>query len=85
MREMTVETLVRLLRESAGEDEGVRLDGDILDVTFESLGYDSLALFNTVGAIEREYDLEIPEETAGGAKTPADLLNVVNQALTGTS
>ncbi|MEO3796161.1 phosphopantetheine-binding protein [Nonomuraea sp. B10E15] len=85
MREITIGTLVRLLRESAGEDETVQLDGDILDTTFEALGYDSLALFNTVSAIEREYALEISEEEVGGAKTPADLLKTVNQALAGTS
>ncbi|MEU6711952.1 acyl carrier protein [Nonomuraea purpurea] len=85
MREITIDTLVRLLRECAGEDESVELDGDILDTTFEALGYDSLALFNTVSAIEREYSLEISEEAVSGAKTPADLLKTVNQALAGTS
>lgn len=33
--------LTRILRECAGEEEGVDLDGDVLDLNWMELGYDS--------------------------------------------
>lgn len=73
--------LTRLLRESAGEEEGVDLDGDVLDTDFVELGYDSLALLQVIGRIQREYGVEIPDDAAADAETPRALLAVVNAAL----
>ncbi|MGK5550305.1 acyl carrier protein [Actinomadura kijaniata] len=77
MKTVDLNDLVRLLRVAAGEDESVDLDGDILDRDFEELGYDSLALFNTVGMIEREYGVILPEEVVGEARTPRALLDEI--------
>ena len=46
MPQFTLEDLKRVLREAAGEDESVDLDGGIMDTEFGELGYDSLANFN---------------------------------------
>ncbi|MEV3993917.1 acyl carrier protein [Streptomyces sp. NPDC049837] len=73
--------LTALLRECAGEDEGVDLDGDILDVPFIDLGYDSLALLQTTGRIERDFDLVLDEEAIDEADTPRAYLALVNRAL----
>ncbi|MFC4562783.1 acyl carrier protein [Nocardiopsis mangrovi] len=81
MSEFTIADLVRLLRECAGEDEGVDLDGDIQSVTFDDLGYDSLALFNTVGRIERDYAINLPEDVVSELLTPQELIAEVNQHL----
>ncbi|RBQ20088.1 actinorhodin polyketide synthase [Spongiactinospora rosea] len=81
MAGFTVEDLTRLLRECAGEDEDVDLDGDIVNVTFEELGYDSLALFNTVSRIERDHGVTLDDDIVTNAKTPGDLLRVVGTAL----
>ncbi|SDW70065.1 act minimal PKS acyl carrier protein [Amycolatopsis xylanica] len=81
MAEFTLEALIAALREAAGEDEAGGLGGDILDTDFDELGYDSLALFNTVGKIERELGISLPDETVGEATTPRLLLRSVNENL----
>ncbi|WP_327364770.1 acyl carrier protein [Streptomyces sp. NBC_01296] len=82
MEHMELTDLTRLLRECAGEDEGVDLDGaDVLDMLFFELGYDSLALLQTTGLIEREYDITLDEEAMDEAETPRKYLELVNRAL----
>lgn len=78
MTKFTVDELVRLLRECAGQEEGVNLDSEILDVSFEELGYDSLALFNTIGRIEREHSISLPDQVVWQATTPRALVDQVN-------
>ncbi|MBT2511512.1 acyl carrier protein [Streptomyces sp. ISL-98] len=78
MTDFTLDDLKRVMRECAGEDESVDLDGDILDSPFEDLGYDSLALLETATRIERERGVSVPEEMLSGAKTPRLLLDAVN-------
>ncbi|WP_280723143.1 acyl carrier protein [Kitasatospora sp. MAA4] len=70
------------MRESAGQDEAVDLEGDILDTHFQELGYDSLALLETTSRIAREYGIAIADEDLDGAESPGALLQLVNQALT---
>ncbi|GAA2062595.1 MULTISPECIES: acyl carrier protein [Streptomyces] len=77
----TLDDLKRVLREGAGADEDVDLDGDILDSDFESLGYESLALLETGSRIEREFDISLADETLTEARTPRDLLTAVNALL----
>jgi act minimal PKS acyl carrier protein len=79
--ELTLEDLRRILRTVAGEAEGTGLDGDILDVTFTDLGYDSLALLETAGQIERERELQLDESTITEAQTPRELLAAVTEQL----
>ncbi|MEU5347727.1 MULTISPECIES: acyl carrier protein [unclassified Streptomyces] len=81
MAAFTVQDLVRLLRECAGEDESVDLEGDILDLTFEDLGYDSLALFNTVSRVERDYSVQLPDEIVAETRTPRQLTDRINAGL----
>lgn len=81
VQKITVDDLKRILREAAGEAEGIGLDTDILDVTFEELGYDSLALLETGGRIEREHGIELEDSAVTEAKTPRALLEVVNDQL----
>ncbi|MCX5261964.1 acyl carrier protein [Streptomyces canus] len=70
--------LTRLLRESAGEAQPGLLDGDVLDVTFSDLGYDSVAVLQLIGLIERERDIQLADETVSEAQTPRALLELVN-------
>ena len=56
------------------------LDGDVADTSFEDLGIDSLALFDTVSAIQREHGVTLAYDTFIAAKTPAQLLRVVDEA-----
>jgi act minimal PKS acyl carrier protein len=79
--EFTLEDLRLILRAAAGEDEEIDLDGDILDVPFYELGYDSLALLETGGRIERQLGVELGDQTVTEAENPRALLAAVNQVL----
>lgn len=70
--------LVRLLSESAGADEEVDLSGDITDTPFFELGYDSLALLQLIGVIQREYGIALDDD-AVSAVTPGEFIALVNQ------
>ncbi|MGC5031159.1 acyl carrier protein [Micromonospora sp. DT229] len=80
--QLTLTDLKQILREVAGADEGVDLEADILDTTFEDLGYDSLALLEAGSRIEREYAVRLDDSTVTDATTPRALLDVVNASLT---
>ncbi len=79
--QFTLDDLRRILLEAAGADENVDLDGDIQDTTFEVLGYESIALLETGGRIEREYGIVLDDDDLGDDITPRDLLDIVNAQL----
>lgn len=81
MAELTLDELKQILREGAGEDESVDLSGDVLDVPFMILGYDSLALLETAGRIERTYGVTLVDDAVSEAETPRLLLDLINEAL----
>jgi act minimal PKS acyl carrier protein len=78
-----IEDLTRTLREAAGAPEGVDLDDDILDIEFEDLGYDSLALQETGSRIERAYGIRLEDSALVDAKTPRALLATINTRISG--
>lgn len=80
-QEFTFDDLKRILLEGAGADEEVDLDGDILDVDFESLGYESLALLETGSRIEREFDITLDDDIFADNSTPRSLVEAVNASL----
>ncbi|MFE7447861.1 acyl carrier protein [Streptomyces chartreusis] len=79
--QFTLDDLKRILREGAGADEGVDLDGGILDTGFEELGYESLALLETGGRIEREFGITLDDDVLTDADTPRALIAAVNALL----
>lgn len=79
--QFTVKDLKRILLEGAGADESVDLDSDILDTDFGSLGYESLALLETAGRIEREYGITLDDEVFVDNPTPRALVAAVNELL----
>ena len=80
---LSIDEFTRILRESAGEDEAVDLSGDIADVSFTDLGYDSLALLEVAGRITRDYGVALPDEDVDGAETPRAFVTLVNSAVSG--
>jgi act minimal PKS acyl carrier protein len=78
----TLDDLRQIMRVSVGVDEGVDLDGDIADVGFDDLGYDSLALLELAGHVKREYGLQLPEEVVVELRTPALAVALINTRLT---
>ncbi|MCX4993176.1 MULTISPECIES: acyl carrier protein [unclassified Streptomyces] len=81
MNRLELSDLKTLLRECAGEEEGVDLDGDVIDVPFMELGYDSLAILQTAGYIERDHGITLDEDALEEADTPRAFLALVNGAL----
>jgi len=81
VKRLELSDLITLLRECAGEEEGVDLDGDVLDVPFAELGYDSLAVLQTTGRIERDFEVLLDEEAVDEAETPRAYLELINRAL----
>jgi minimal PKS acyl carrier protein len=75
----SLDDLVRILSASAGG--AAALDGDIADVLFVDLGYDSLALMECASRIAREYGIEFADDAFAEVETPADLVGVVNDHL----
>lgn len=70
--------LLRILAEGAGVPEGVELNAEVLDVAFEDLGYDSIAMLETATRISREFGICLDDEDVATAPTPRRLLEVVN-------
>ncbi|AFT99453.1 MULTISPECIES: acyl carrier protein [Nocardia] len=76
----TLTDLGRIMLEAAG-DEGIDFAEPVLDVLFDDLGYDSLALLEASGRIEREFEISLDEDTLLSATTPRALIGAVNARL----
>ncbi|MGB3440122.1 MAG: acyl carrier protein [Actinophytocola sp.] len=81
MSEFTLSELKEIMRTSVGVTEGVDLDGDIVDVEFADLGYDSLALLEVASQVERRYGVPIPDEAVSEMPTPGRALEFINARL----
>ncbi|KUN78838.1 acyl carrier protein [Streptomyces bungoensis] len=82
MATFTQADLVRCIREAAGEDEGLDLDGDIADMTFADMGYDSVAMVEVTLLVERELGINLPEDDRTGKDaTPKQFVELVNELL----
>ncbi|MEC3975514.1 acyl carrier protein [Amycolatopsis sp. H20-H5] len=79
--EFTIEDLTRILREGSGTAEGAPSVSAAGDTEFADLGYDSLALLETSGRIEREYGISLDEVALAEAITPRALVDLVNDHL----
>ena len=78
---ITADELRGILVRCAGVDETAQPDREILDLTFEDLGYDSLALMETAAVLQREYGIEIPDDELFTTDTPRALLERANSAV----
>jgi act minimal PKS acyl carrier protein len=79
--QLTIDDLKKIMRECAGEDDAVSLEGDILDTSFLDLGYDSLALLETAALVKRQYGVTVSDEDLHGIETPRAFLEKVNSVL----
>jgi len=85
MRKLTVAELKKIMRQCAGDDGGSAMDGDITDIAFEELGYDSLALLETAGHVQREYGVTLAEDGLAEVATPGEFVRFVNTLLAATA
>ena len=76
---MSIDKLRDILIASAGEDDA--LGGDISDVSFDELGYDSLALIETAAILRRDYGVLVPDDELTGLRGPGELLSLINDRL----
>ena len=61
MSALTLEGLKEILNEAAGDDDSFKPGQDILDTPFLELGFDSLALLETVALIKRKHGVAVAE------------------------
>ncbi|WP_405009225.1 acyl carrier protein [Kitasatospora sp. NBC_01539] len=81
MEKLTLDALIELLNECNDFEDPVEPTPDVLDVAFDALGYDSLTLLNAVSQLERRYGIELPASVTSDAKTPRELLALVDALL----
>ncbi|GGQ20608.1 act minimal PKS acyl carrier protein [Actinomadura coerulea] len=80
---ITLTDLVAVLRDCAGEDDGVDLGGDIADRAFTDLGYDSVAMMEVSARMVERFGLRLDEARLFELGTPAEMLRCLNQAAAG--
>jgi act minimal PKS acyl carrier protein len=78
MSRFTVDDVRRILRDCAGEPDSISLDDDISGVSFEEMGYDSLAVLELAARIQQEFLVAIPDETMTELPTPDAVIDYVN-------
>jgi len=79
--ELTIDSLRAILVEVAGQDESFDATTDIAAMTFDELGYDSLALMELSATIEKRFGVAIDEEELTNLSTPEALVLFVNGML----
>ncbi|MGH3898241.1 MAG: acyl carrier protein [Pseudonocardiaceae bacterium] len=78
MQNFTLDHLKEALRAAAGVDGSVDLDGDVLDTPFEELGYDSLAMLELAGRVQRDFRVPMPDDARHHMPTPRAALTYIN-------
>jgi act minimal PKS acyl carrier protein len=81
MTEFTIVDLKRIMRDCAGVDESIDLDGDIGDAEFAGLGYDSLALLEIQARVQQEFGVAMPDEALEHMTTPNGAVAYVNRRM----
>lgn len=83
-RQLTMEEFQAIMFAAVGGD-GANFVADT-GQEFEDLGYDSLALLEAGGRIEREYGISLDDSVLTGSTTPQSFVDAVNQVIsTGTA
>jgi len=78
----TESDLIKIMRDSAGADESVTIDGDVLDREFAELGMDSLAVLEIQSRIALDHNVAMPESALEHMTTPRRTVEYVNELLT---
>jgi acyl carrier protein len=70
------EKIKEIIVDELGVDAG---DVTVTSSLSEDLGADSLDAVELIMAIEEEFDIEIPDEVAGGMKTVQDIISFIEK------
>jgi act minimal PKS acyl carrier protein len=76
MTELTLDQLRTIMRE-LGVEDGVDLDGEILDASLLDLGYDSLAVLQMATVVGRQTGVTIEDSDVTLMRTPREVLDYV--------
>ncbi|MET9078410.1 SRPBCC family protein [Streptomyces sp. NPDC004232] len=74
----TLNDLRGVLRKAAGDTDVI--DGDIIDLTFGALGFDSLTMLEIAAVLDSEYQVKDPESVIQTGRTSREVLALVNGA-----
>lgn len=85
MEPLTLTDLKKILHECAGEEQDPDPRRDIDDIPFDELGYDSIALLETAGRIQRTYGARLDDDAVTKAGTLRALLELTNRAIAGAA
>lgn len=85
MAQFTITDLRSILSSCAGVDDAVELDETSGEELFTDLGYDSLAILELCGRIQRLYGVVVPDEAAEEMLTPNQAVEYVTGLLTETA
>ncbi|WP_227999144.1 acyl carrier protein [Nocardia australiensis] len=78
-RHLTIEEFQGIMFAAVGGD-GANFVSDS-EQEFEDLGYDSLALLEAGGHIEREFGISLDDSVLTGSRTPRSFVDAVNNAI----
>lgn len=79
MVEITLEDLIEVMRDCAGEDENLTANDVVANTDFDELGYDSLALMAASTMVEKKYSVTIGEDELARTRTLASFVDLVNR------
>jgi aromatase len=84
--QFTITDLERILGSGAETTRDRRpvFDGQVLDTAFSEIGYDSLALLELAGRIQREYGVPMPDDAHTQMTTPRRAIDFINSRLADT-
>jgi act minimal PKS acyl carrier protein len=85
MHTFTEENLRKIMIECVSADESVDLSGEITEVPFADLGYDSLLVLELIGRLKRAYRIDVSDDLVTTLITPGDFVAVANESCTGVS
>ncbi|MCF6470006.1 acyl carrier protein [Nonomuraea sp. MG754425] len=73
---------LRDILRSMGDTDEADLNGDIAQMGFGDLGYDSLAVLELCSQVERRYGIQISDDAVVDMPTPARAVEYINTLLT---
>lgn len=83
LSEFTLDDLKQVMQ--GDPDVLLKEEGDVLDTHFSELGYDSLAMLELSGRVQRDFGISLPDESIHHMETPRQALKYINEQIPGSS
>lgn len=82
---ITTDDVLETLYENAGEPDAGAPTGDVSDVDFADLGYDSLALMEVASVLGKQLGIAVSDDIVVDARTPQAFADLINTQLAATA